>query len=180
MALYFEVPRRFVKHMLAGDSRRDVDDDDGDALATPSERLLARWLRGSDEYRNERLKLIPLVAEGPWVVRNAVTGRPAIIGKKLPVTYRLHRPGTPATAPSPPAWHIQNPVLVATLDVGGGSAAAKRIVGVCRRYMSALTVDIGLVIQGEAPDELPEQMLGSIRVHAADPLQAPSLLHPPA
>jgi hypothetical protein len=46
--------------------------------------------------------------------------------------------------------------------------------------MSALTVDIGLVIQGEAPDELPEQMLGSIRVHAADPLQAPSLLHPPA
>jgi hypothetical protein len=174
MALYFEIPRRFVNHMLAGGARtagsnavKDGSADDvGPALSSPPDRLLARWLRGTDEFKNERLKLIPLVAEGPWVVRNAVTGRPAIIGKKLPVTYRLYHS-------SPSSLH--QPVLVATLDVGSGSATAKRIVSVCRRYMSALTVDIGLVIQGESPEELPEQMLGSIRVHAADPLQAPSL-----
>jgi hypothetical protein len=41
--------------------------------------------------------------------------------------------------------------------------------------MNALTVDIGFVIQGNADEELPEQMLGSIRLHGPDPLKAPTL-----
>ena len=53
-----------------------------------SEQVLARWLSGNDEYKNERLKLISYVPAGPWVVRNMVTGKPAIIGKKLPVKYK--------------------------------------------------------------------------------------------
>jgi hypothetical protein len=64
-------------------------------------------------------------------------------------------------------------MLECTLDIGSSSATAKRIVSVCRRYMSALTVDIGLVIQAETAQELPEQMLGSIRIHGVDPLKAP-------
>jgi hypothetical protein len=41
--------------------------------------------------------------------------------------------------------------------------------------MNLLTVDIGLVIQGNSPDELPEQMMGSIRLHGVDPQKAPTL-----
>ena len=41
--------------------------------------------------------------------------------------------------------------------------------------MSALTVDIGFVVQGDAADELPEQMMGSLRIHGVDPLKAPQL-----
>jgi Protein ENHANCED DISEASE RESISTANCE 2, C-terminal len=165
MALYFEIPDHLVKYML---SSKGAEDASLRSLSAP-ERLLAKWLQGDAAYRNDRLKLIPFVAEGPWVVRNMVTGRPAIIGKKLPVTYQLLNDGSASSSAS------LQPVLIATLDIGNSSATAKRIVSVCRRYMSALTVDIGFVLQGESPDELPEQMLGSVRVHAADPLQAPSL-----
>jgi hypothetical protein len=158
MNLYFEIPENFVCH-LNPETNMAIDS----SLSSP-ERNLAAWLQGDTDYRNERLKLIPYVAEGPWVVRNMVTGRPAIIGKKLPVTYNLSL-GT----------ELEAPLLTATLDIGSGSATAKRIVSVCRRYMTALTIDVGFVIQAEDESELPEQMLGSIRVHHADPLKAPKL-----
>jgi len=48
-------------------------------------------------------------------------------------------------------------------------------VGVCRRYMNALTCDIGFVIQGNTQDELPEQMMGATRIHGIDPVKAPTL-----
>jgi hypothetical protein len=149
MVLYFEVPAKLAPYLKREKGKVDT------ALST-AEQTLARWLLGDTNYKNERLKLIPYVAQGPWVVRNMVTGRPAIIGKKLPVTYR-----------------IEQNALFCTLDIGSSSATAKRIVSVCRRYMSALTVDIGFVIQGETPLELPEQMMGSVRIHGVDPLKAP-------
>ena len=116
---------------------------------------------GDDKYKNERLKLIPYVAEGPWVVRNLVTGKPALIGKKLPVTYKYT-----------PQQGSKQDFLECDLDIGNSSATAKRIVSVCRRYMSALTVDVGFVIQGNNNDELPEEMMGSIRIHQLDPIKA--------
>ena len=127
---------------------------------------MANWIQGDTDYKNDRLKLISYVAEGPWVVRNMVTGRPAIIGKKLPASYM--------TIPADPASH-EAALLQCTLDIGSSSTTAKRIVSVCRRYMSALTVDIGFVIQGDTRHELPEQMLGACRIHGPDPLKAPKL-----
>ncbi len=120
---------------------------------------------GDTEYKNDRLKLIPYVSDGPWIVRNMVTGKPAIIGRKLPVSYRY----TPADGTGCAEF------LECELDVGNSSATAKRIVSVCRRYMSALTVDIGYVIEGKVDEHLPEQMLGAIRIHGIDPLKAPKL-----
>ena len=111
-------------------------------------------------HKNQRLKLTPYGVQGPWVVRSLVTGKPAIIGTKLPVSYQCQ----------------DSTLLVAELDIGNSSATAKRIVSVCRRYMNALTCDIGFVIQGNTPEELPEQMLGSIRIHGIDPLKAPTFV----
>jgi Protein ENHANCED DISEASE RESISTANCE 2, C-terminal len=167
MNLYFEVPTKLAVYMNDDNSRNNnTVRTTIDPSFSVAEQTLAKWLLGDTNYKNERLKLIPYVAEGPWVVRNMVTGRPAIIGKKLPVTYQF----TPATPNSD-----QKPLLTATLDIGNSSASAKRIVSVCRRYMSALTVDIGFVIQGNCAAELPEQMLGAMRVHGPDPLKAPKL-----
>ena len=162
MVLYWHVPRQLAPYMTGTQIPIDK------TKLSVAEQTLAKWLMGDNNYKNERLKLIPFVAEGPWVVRKLVTGTPAIIGKKLPVEHVLH-PGSPATSGH---HHAQQPLLMSTLDIGSGSATAKRIVSVCRRYMSALTVDIGLVIQGESAEELPEQMLGSIRIHGPDPLKA--------
>lgn len=152
LILYFELPPKLAPYM------NNATAPPMDPSLTAAERTLAQWLLGDQDYKNERLKLIPYVAEGPWVVRNMVTGRPAVIGKKLPVTYAT-----------------QGHVLECTLDIGSSSATAKRIVSVCRRYMGALTVDIGFVIQAEEANELPEQMMGSVRVHKADPLKADKL-----
>ena len=174
MNLYFEIPNKFTKYMSDGNSTTTTTTTNSssnnnkspttilDSTLTIAEHVFAKWLLGDTTYKNERLKLIPYVAEGPWVVRNMVTGRPAIIGKKLPVTYQWFNSSS-------------SPLLMATLDIGNSSATAKRIVSVCRRYMSALTVDIGFVIQGDTPTELPEQMLGAMRIHGPDPLKAPKL-----
>jgi hypothetical protein len=134
---------------------------------TPAEKCLADWLQGDAAYRNERLKLIAYVAEGPWIVRNLVTVKPALIGKKLPVKYSY----------TPQEEGSKQDFLECDLDIGNSSATARRIVSVCRRYMSALTVDIGFVIEGKTADELPEEMMGSIRIHEVDPIKAPTVHH---
>lgn len=164
LALYYEVPAALVPYMADNNNNSDDNSENGiDPALSTSEQVLAKWLQGDDDYRNERLKLIPYVAEGPWVVRNMVTGRPAIIGKRLPVSYKF-LPGGGMGKHSTAKANAQ-PLLICTLDIGNGSSTAKRIVSVCRRYMSSLTVDIGLVIQAEDQSELPEQMLGATRIH---------------
>jgi hypothetical protein len=46
---------------------------------------------------------------------------------------------------------------------------------VARSYTQSLTIDLGFVVQGNAADELPEQMLIGARLHGIDPLNAPQL-----
>jgi hypothetical protein len=41
--------------------------------------------------------------------------------------------------------------------------------------MSALAVDIGFVIEGKTESELPEEMMGAIRIHEVDPIKAPTV-----
>lgn len=154
---YYEIPKHLVGFIREGENPSMNE-------LTPAEQVLARWLSGSDEYRNERLKLISYVPEGPWVVRNMVTGKPAIIGKKLPVKYKY----------TPRDGHKMD-FLECDLDIGNSSATARRIVSVCRRYMGALAVDIGFVIEGKTAAELPEEMMGGIRIHEVDPLKAPTI-----
>jgi len=159
LALYFEIPNKLCKFM--NQSSTDVPNMQG---LTAPEQTLAKFFMGDETHRNNALKLIPFVAEGPWAARNLVTGKPAIIGTKLPVHYFQ----------SPQDGHKAE-YLEAVLDIGSGSNTAKRIVSVCRRYMNLLTTDFGLVIQGNTPEELPEQMLGAIRIHSIDPLLAPTV-----
>jgi hypothetical protein len=61
------------------------------------------------------------------------------------------------------------------LDIGNSTKAAQKIVCVCRCYMTALTVDVGFVIEGKTPDELPEEMMGAIRIHHLDSIKAPTI-----
>ena len=154
---YYEIPKHLVGFMRPGENPST----DG---MSPGEKALALWLAGDSEYRNDRLKLISYVPEGPWVVRNMVTGKPAIIGKKLPVKYKY----TPAEGP-------KKDFLECELDIASSSATARRIVSVCRRYMRCLSVDIGFVIEGKTEAELPEQMMGAIRIHEVDPIKAPTI-----
>ena len=87
------------------------------AAAKPSAggRLLARFVAGTDAFRSARLKILPSVAEGPWLVKTGVGNRPAILGKSL--RQRFHSgegyfevcapsaPPPPSPSPSPSPSH---------------------------------------------------------------------------
>mmetsp|Transcript_11911 Transcript_11911/g.21646 ORF Transcript_11911/g.21646 Transcript_11911/m.21646 type:complete len:333 (-) Transcript_11911:288-1286(-) len=165
LVLYFSIPDKFLPFLRAKYCEGSPTPSMAE-MTSPAEKAMCRFLMGDTNYKNSTLKLIPYVAEGPWVVRNLVTGKPAIIGKRLPITYTYQ--------PADPEKHLCE-YLEADLDIGSSSAAAKKIVSVCRRYMGALTVDIGFVIEGSTPEELPEQMMGCARIHRIDPLKAPKL-----
>ncbi|CAI5719004.1 unnamed protein product [Hyaloperonospora brassicae] len=113
---------------------------------SPSSELMADFLDSSDEFRNERFKLIPCIVEGSFIVRQAVGSTPALIGKKLrQPTYRGKQ--------------------YFELDVDiGSSAVANRVVGLVSGYTKKLVIDMGFVLEGQSPDELPERLFGSVRL----------------
>uniref|UniRef100_A0A7S0UJE2 Protein ENHANCED DISEASE RESISTANCE 2 C-terminal domain-containing protein n=2 Tax=Pseudo-nitzschia delicatissima TaxID=44447 RepID=A0A7S0UJE2_9STRA len=168
MIQYYEVPPKLEPFMKMG-----MTEEEKEKLSillegfSNAEKATARWLSSDDqEFKNERLKLIAIVPEGPWVVRNLVTGKPALIGKRLDVSYKY----------IPRKSNSMECLQICDLDISSGTAIAKKTVNVTRRYMSSLlAVDIGFTIEGQTPEELPEEMMGSIRMHQVDPTQAPSV-----
>lgn len=129
MVLYYQVPHPSVLT-------------DG----SPSAELMADFLEGSDEFRNERFKLIPCIVEGSFIVRQAVGSTPALIGKKLRQPYFKGK-------------------QYFELDVDiGSSAVANRVVGLVSGYTKKLVIDMGFVLEGQSPDELPERLFGTVRL----------------
>eukprot|EP00540_Astrosyne_radiata_P001704 CAMPEP_0116842276 /NCGR_PEP_ID=MMETSP0418-20121206/11420_1 /TAXON_ID=1158023 /ORGANISM="Astrosyne radiata, Strain 13vi08-1A" /LENGTH=291 /DNA_ID=CAMNT_0004472855 /DNA_START=137 /DNA_END=1012 /DNA_ORIENTATION=+ len=159
LLFYYEIPERFVpflkyRYEEEKPSLPSLDD------MSPADRTMCRWLLGNDKHKNTTLKIVPVVAKGPWVVKSVVGGKPAIIGNKLPVTYIYC-----------PAQGDKACYLEADMDVVA-SSAARGILSVCRSYTQSLTLDLGFVVQGNSEDELPEQMMGAVRCHGLDPMNA--------
>lgn len=96
------------------------------------------------DFRNLRFKLIPSIAEGPWVVKAAVRSQPALLGRKVVQRYFRGE------------GYMEIDIHV------GSSGIAMNVVGVCRGYTKVAAADLGIVIQGEDPSELPEKMLGCV------------------
>eukprot|EP00934_Nitzschia_sp_Nitz4_P006835 Nitzschia sp. Nitz4//scaffold53_size117307//9759//12068//NITZ4_003753-RA/size117307-augustus-gene-0.90-mRNA-1//1//CDS//3329554154//6825//frame0 len=159
---YHEIPERFVDFIRAGHEegfdKSTLPSLDG---MTNSDRCVARFCQDPQSEKNKKLKIVPVVVEGPWVVKSVVGGKPAIIGNKLPVNYHY----TPQEGDK--AMYLE-----ADLDIVS-SSAARGILSVTRTYTQVLTIDLGFVVQGNSPDELPEQMLVGTRLHGIDPLTAP-------
>lgn len=159
---YFEIPERFIPFVRAAhedgyDKSKLPSLDD----LSPSDRCVARFCQDPPSEKNKKLKIVPVVVEGPWVVKSVVGGKPAIIGNKLPVNYHYS-----------PATDNKALYLEADLDIVA-SSAARGILSVTRTYTQVLTIDLGFVVQGNTPDELPEQMLVGARLHGIDPITAP-------
>uniref|UniRef100_A0A7S4RAP7 Protein ENHANCED DISEASE RESISTANCE 2 C-terminal domain-containing protein n=1 Tax=Ditylum brightwellii TaxID=49249 RepID=A0A7S4RAP7_9STRA len=163
---YFEIPEFYLPFL-----RKRYEPDSGDIALpslderSPAERTVAQFLMGDDKHKDKTLKIVPMVVDGPWVVRGVVKGKPAILGTKMPVNYVYH----PANKKKGHAEYLE-----ADLDIVA-SSVARRILSVVKGYCSVLTMDLGFVIQGDKNNELPEQMLVGTRLHSVDPLTAPAL-----
>lgn len=158
---YSEIPERFLPYLrycydksvkpppMTGMSNAEI--------------CASRYLMADDKGKDEILKIVPKVVKGPWVVKKTCDGKPAIVCNKMPTQYFYE-----------PASEGKAEYLEVDLDIVA-SSAARAILAVAQRYTKTLTLDLGFVLQGNSPDELPEQMVFGARLHGLDPLTAPTL-----
>lgn len=115
------------------------------------QKIASRFFFGSsDEFRDERFKLIPKIISGNILVKKAVGSKPTLLGKKVKQYYIR-----------------SNDYFELVVDVGS-DAIAKRVVGLCTGYAKNLVVDMGFVLEGTSEDELPEVVMGSVRLKNID------------
>lgn len=108
--------------------------------------LLQRFVDGDDEFRNSRLKLIPSVPKGSWIVRQSVGSTPCLLGKAVDCNY------------------IRGPkYLEIDVDIGS-STVANGVLGLVIGVITTLVVDMAFLVQGNTPDELPERLIGAVRI----------------
>ncbi|XP_043808449.1 protein ENHANCED DISEASE RESISTANCE 2 isoform X2 [Manihot esculenta] len=108
--------------------------------------LLQRFVDGDDEFRNSRLKLIPSVPKGSWIVRQSVGSTPCLLGKAVDCNY------------------IRGPTyLEVDVDIGS-STVANGVLGIVIGVITTLVVDMAFLVQANTTDELPERLIGAVRV----------------
>ncbi|KFK23464.1 hypothetical protein AALP_AAs58859U000200 [Arabis alpina] len=116
----------------------------------PSDSLLHRLINGEDDdsFCNQRLKLLTNVVKGPWVVK-AVAGNfgAFLVGKTVKCSY-----------------HKGSNYFEIDVDLGSSAfmAAAVRF---SLGYIASLTVDVGCVVEAQTEDELPEKLIGAVRIY---------------
>lgn len=113
--------------------------------------LCHEFLHGaSDTFRTQRLKLIPRVVQGTWPIREGVGTTPAILGTKLHQRYFQTRSYLEID------YNIASSTVAASL--------LKLLLGFSRD----LIIDLGFVIEAQSSLELPERMLGCVRLNCID------------
>ncbi|KAL0033215.1 hypothetical protein WJX79_009992 [Trebouxia sp. C0005] len=128
-------------------------DADSEAFAA-FDRVMARFMHGDHEEdvkrRHNTFKLIPRVTKGSWVIRNAVGSTPVLLGKKLTTKYFR----------GPNYFEVD-------IDVGSSKSAAS-VVGLVQGALKGLVIDMAITMEGHSKDELPEALLGAVRLQNLD------------
>mmetsp|Transcript_28797 Transcript_28797/g.77507 ORF Transcript_28797/g.77507 Transcript_28797/m.77507 type:complete len:413 (+) Transcript_28797:42-1280(+) len=114
------------------------------------EKLWDRFCQMTPAQRSARLKLIPVMVNGPQAFQKSVANRPAIIGNKLKAT-----------------WYESKNHMEVIVDVGT-SYIATQMWKLMLPQAKNLAMDIAWVIEGQATDELPENVLGACHLSKPD------------
>jgi hypothetical protein len=109
--------------------------------------LLDKFANGDDMFRDACFKLIPSIKEGYWMVKRAVGTKACLLGKAVTCEYLR-----------------QDNFLEIDVDIGSSSVASS-IIGLVLGYVTNLVVDLAILIEAKEEDELPEYLLGTVRVN---------------
>ncbi|XP_074569308.1 protein ENHANCED DISEASE RESISTANCE 2-like [Curcuma longa] len=113
----------------------------------PPGSLLYRFIHGDDAFRNARFKIVNRIVKGPWIVKRAVGNHAAcLLGKALSCNY-----------------HRGENYLEIDVDIGS-SSIANAILHIALGCVTAVTIDMGFLVEAQEEEELPERLIGAVRV----------------
>ncbi|XP_071686004.1 protein ENHANCED DISEASE RESISTANCE 2-like [Rutidosis leptorrhynchoides] len=109
--------------------------------------LLYRFINGDDAFRNQRFKIVNRIVKGPWIVKATVGNYSAcLLGKALNCYY----------------YNGPN-YLEIDVDIGS-SKIATAILKLALGCVTAVTIDMGFVVEAQEEEDLPERLFGAVRV----------------
>ncbi len=125
----------------------------------------SNFIAGDQEYRDARLKLLPIVLDGPWIVKAAVgNGKsPALLGKVIPLQYFFRQPQGDKKG----IYEVD--VIISA------SSIAKGILNVVKGHAKSLSIAFAMIIEASTAEDLPETVLCSFQIHALDLEDCPHL-----
>ncbi|XP_019181698.1 PREDICTED: protein ENHANCED DISEASE RESISTANCE 2-like isoform X1 [Ipomoea nil] len=109
--------------------------------------LLDKFRDGTDTFRDSRFKLIPSIIEGHWMVKRAVGTKACLLGKAVKCYYLR-----------------EDNFLEIDVDIGS-SSVARSVIGLVLGYAASLVVDLAILLEGKEESELPEEILGTVRLN---------------
>ncbi|KAL3535964.1 hypothetical protein ACH5RR_004425 [Cinchona calisaya] len=113
--------------------------------------LLGKFVEGTDMFRDSRFKLIPSIVEGYWMVKRAVGTKACLLGKAVTCKYLR-----------------QDNFLEIDVDIGS-SSVARSVIGLVLGYVTSIVVDLAILIEAKEDAELPEYILGTVRLNRIRP-----------
>jgi len=116
----------------------------------PSGVLFDRFRNMSNAERSKRLKVLPKVVEGPWLVKKGVPDRPGVVGKKLVLEYFSSED------------HLE--ISINCISSPAGRRIVQLLTGAARHF----SMELFIILEGQAVDELPERILGGVSVFRGD------------
>lgn len=125
----------------------------------------SRFIKGDQQYRDGKLKLLPVVVDGPWIVKKAVGPgtSPAMIGRDLPLQYYFTEP----TATKKGVYEVD--VLVTA------SRIARGILNVVKGHVRVISIAFAFIIEASEDAQLPETVLCAFQVHSLHLEDCPNL-----
>ena len=111
------------------------------------DRMLREYCEGTDEYRMNRLKIIPGLPRGSFLAKQVVGNTPAIVSNKLTTTYHA----------GPNCFEV-------VVDVTSSSMASS-VLKVIGPMGDSVDIELAFLLESQSQDELPERVLGGMAAH---------------